>query len=324
MDYQFNEDQAALVSAVQAILADHSEIPQSARLSYSYYDADLQRQLVAGGFLDAGRVLGALEAALVVIECARSPKVVETGASALVLPQVLGDEPLEGAVALISLGDLAKAHRNLPIARTALVDLGEEVAIVSVHPGDVEEVDSILAYPYGKFRTLPNLETCRRIKGGSKMRQWWRVALACECAGAAQSAVAFTVDYVKERHAFGKPIGAFQAVQHRLAQCHQIALGIYHLALRAAWSKSAQDADLAACYAQQNIQKLVFDLHQFNGAMGVTNEHLLHFWTYRLRALQGEVGGLYDAALAISGHVFGAVDDQDQHPTVGKDFAIED
>ena len=94
-------------------------------------------------------------------------------------------------------------------------------------------------------------------------------------------------------------------MQHRLAQCHQIARGIRFLALRAAFSGSPLDADLAAAYAQEHVHKLVFDLHQFNGGMGVTNEHELHFWTYRLRALQAEVGGTDKAALAIADQLWG-------------------
>jgi hypothetical protein len=32
-------------------------------------------------------------------------------------------------------------------------------------------------------------------------------------------------------------------------------------------------------------------MHQFTGAMGLTLEYPLHLWTYRLRALAGELGG---------------------------------
>jgi hypothetical protein len=49
------------------------------------------------------------------------------------------------------------------------------------------------------------------------------------------------------------------------------------LALRAAASGNPLDA--AATYAQQPIQKVLFDVHQFNGAMGMTTEHQLHFWS---------------------------------------------
>jgi hypothetical protein len=223
------------------------------------------------------------------------------------VPRLLPDEPIEGPVALIAVGAAQKAIRNLSIARTAFVDLGDDVALVPVNAADVEKVDSILGYPYGRFRAPPKLDQARRLGSVAvaPLRHWWRASLAAEFAGAAQSAVAFTVDYVKERHVFGRPIGSFQAVQHRLAQCHQIARAIYYLALKAAWSEEPQDADIAACYSQQHVQKFMFDLHQFNGAMGVTNEHLLHFWLYRLRALQAEAGGVYGSALQIADRLWG-------------------
>ena len=71
------------------------------------------------------------------------------------------------------------------------------------------------------------------------------------------------------------------------------------LALYAAWSVEAVAADVAATYAQDHVGKLAFDLHQFNGGMGVTAEHKLHFFTYRLRALQAELGGADAAAGAV-------------------------
>jgi hypothetical protein len=77
------------------------------------------------------------------------------------------------------------------------------------------------------------------------------------------------------------------------------ATALHYLALRAAWSGESYDADVAACYAQQHVKKLLVDLHQFSGAMGITNEFLLHFWTYRLRALQSEAGGVIEAALDV-------------------------
>jgi alkylation response protein AidB-like acyl-CoA dehydrogenase len=158
-----------------------------------------------------------------------------------------------------------------------------------------------VAYPYGRFVRAPDIARARRLRGqGPLLRQWWRVALAAEFAGAAQAAITYTLTHVKQRHVFGHPIGAFQAVQHRLVQCHIAACGVRDLALQAAWSGVPYDADVAACHAQQHTKKLLVDLHQFTGAMGVTNEFLLHLWTYRLRALQCEAGGMVEAALAVA------------------------
>ncbi|MDX2276912.1 MAG: acyl-CoA dehydrogenase family protein [Hyphomonadaceae bacterium] len=296
MDLHLSEDQRALVDALQTVLQDFAELPQSERLGYTYHSVELQTLLRDGGFLDAAREMGALEAALVVIETARLPVFAEAGASALVAPMLL-HESMSGPFALVAAHDIAKAQRNLPIASTAFVDAGDDVVVLAIDQSDVEPVASVLAYPYGKFRTAPDLRKGKLLAGaGPKLRQWWRVALAAEVAGAAAAAIDFTVEYVKQRHVFGRPVGSFQSVQHRLVQCHAISRGAYYLALRAAWSGEAVHADIASCFVQQNVGKLLFDLHQFHGGMGVTNEHLLHLWTYRIRALQAEVGGMHQAA----------------------------
>ncbi|MFC4313856.1 acyl-CoA dehydrogenase family protein [Steroidobacter flavus] len=301
MDFKLTEEQSALVEAVQAILADHSELAVSNRQGFCHFDHKLQHLLLENGFLDAGRDLGALEAALVTIEASRIPATVEVGASAVVAARLLPDERVEGPIALIGAGNLDKPIRNLPVARTAFVESGDDVLVVKVDAKDVETTPSIYAYPFGRFHTQPDLTRSRRIVGAAAtLRQWWRVALAAECAGTVQSAIAFTIDHVNNRHVLGRAVGSYQSVQHRLVQCHMVAQGIQFLTLRAAWSGDPAHADEAACYAQQHVKKFMVDLHQFNGAMGVTNEHLLHFWTYRLRALQSEVGGAHNAAQSIA------------------------
>ncbi len=307
MDYQLNEDQNALVDSLNSILQRYRDPAQDDRLSYSYFQADLRQTLEEGGFFDAAEAMGTLEAALVAIECARIPGVVEAAASTLVAPHLVPGETLPGPIALVASRDLGKAIRNLPIAKTLIVDTGDDVVVLAVDPAGVEEVKTIFAYPYGTLTTPPDLASGRRLGAAAraKLLLWWRLALAADMAGSAQAAVAFTSDYVKERHVFGKPLGALQAVQHRLAQCYQISRAMYYLCLRAAWGADPQLADVAINYAQQHIHKLVFDLHQFNGGMGVTCEHKLHFWTYRLRALQAESGTVDDTALAIADRAWG-------------------
>ena len=105
------------------------------------------------------------------------------------------------------------------------------------------------------------------------------------------AALALVLEHVKARQAFGQPLGAFQAIQHRLAMASEVIEGTRYLALRAAWSDSDADAALAAGFAQHHIPQLTYDLHQFCGAMGLTLEFPLHLFTYRLRALLGELGG---------------------------------
>jgi hypothetical protein len=300
MNFQLTDEQSALVAAVQQILQDHCDLPQSSRAASHWYNGTLQGLLSENGYLDVGREYGALEAALVVIETAKMPVLTEVAASALIAPRLLGEDRVTGPIAVLNGHDLSRAHRNLPIARHAFIDLGDDVALIWVDAANVETVPSILAYPYGRFRRLPDLRTARRLRcQAGLMRHWWRVALAAESAGAALAAVAFTLNHVKQRHVFGHPVAAFQSVQHRMVQCHMVATSLYYLSLRAAWSGEVYDADVAACYAQQHVKKLVVDLHQFTGAMGVTNEFALHLWTYRLRALQTEAGGMVASALDV-------------------------
>ncbi len=309
MDLDLTEDQSLLVGSLQSLLDRHQELPAEHRRERSYYSHELDGQLAANGFLDAARTpgMGALEAALVVIEASRAPVTVEVGASALVAPH-LSEGVIPRPICLIS-GDLMKAQRFLPVAKAAILDTGDDVLVIPVDPDNVEVVETIYAYPYGRFKTRPDLSKAISLgpRAVEPLRQWWRVSIAAECAGLMRSAVDFTVDYVKQRRMFGTTLGTYQAVQHRLAQCHRVARGVQYLALKAAWSGEPFDAHQAAGYAQQHIQMLTFDLHQFNGGMGVTNEHKLHFWTYRFRALQAEMGGVNGAALDTADLLWGPV-----------------
>ena len=299
MDFSPTEDQAALLDGLDAILVRHSDIPTGGRNAHHVYDEALRGELQSAGFLDVGRMddMGPLEAAMVAERIARLPATLETSATLLVAP-LLGIE-MDGPLALIS-APIAAAHRNLPIARLALIDTGEgAMRLLTSDPADVERVETIFAYPYGRFRKTPDLSGAGTLdtRTSAEARRGWRLAIAAEAVGAMRSAIDFTLEHVKERRIFGRPLASFQALQHRLAECHQIQRAAWHLLMKAAWSGTACDALLAATYVQGHTQKLMFDLHQFNGAMGLTNEHLLHFWTYRLRALQPELGGANAAAL---------------------------
>lgn len=307
MDFALDPHQAALVESLDQLLRRHKELPVDQRAARFYYDEALDLALAEGGYFDIARTegCGPLEAALVLEQIARLPGVVEAGASLLVAPQLL-TQGARRPVALIS-GHLGLSQRFLPQAATALVDLGDDVAMLDLEGLAVEPADSIFGYPYGRFRELPDLASAPRLGAGSgpRLRQWWRVVIAIETATALQTALDFTLDYVKQRHVFGRAVGSFQTVQHRLAKNAQITRNLRFLALRAAWSGEARDASLAAAFGQRAIPRACFDFHQFNGAMGMTTEHALHLWTMRLRALQGELGGADASAIAAAQAAWG-------------------
>jgi alkylation response protein AidB-like acyl-CoA dehydrogenase len=154
-------------------------------------------------------------------------------------------------------------------------------------------IETIFAYPMAILVTEADhaAGAVAHDVPAATLRARWQVALAAEIAGLLDSAIASTVTYVSERKQFGRPLGSFQGMRHRLAEATVRAGGARWLALMAADSGDPGDAALAAHFAQDAATGIVYDLHQFFGAMGVTLEHPLHLWTYRLKALLSELGG---------------------------------
>ena len=136
------------------------------------------------------------------------------------------------------------------------------------------------------------------------MRTWLRVANATEMAGLMQAAIDSTVEHISVRKQFGRPLGTFQALRHRMAECAVLAGGVRRLALKAAWSGAAGDAALAAFHAQDSATRVNYDVHQMMGAMGMTLETSLHLWTYRMKALLSELGGRGGQAAVVAQHCF--------------------
>jgi hypothetical protein len=306
MDFELNESQSVVLDAVLSMIEPFRTLPTGAR-GYFEPAPDLDSQLAENGFFQIASFddCGPLDAALLVYELARLPVLVEAAATALVAPQ-LGLEDLPRPIAIAD--DRHGSIRNLPGARTLILLEDGEACVASLDGAEITRNTSVLAYPYGRLVSPAALET-RSLGAGSgeKLALWWRVAIAIESAALLQAALDATVDYVKQRTQFGKPLGAFQAIKHRLAASAQLVSGARWLALRAAESGDAGDAAVAAAYAQDNMRIVLNDLHQFTGAIGLTLEYPLHLWTYRLKALQGEFGGSRAQGEAASLSVFGAL-----------------
>lgn len=299
MDLSFNDDQRALREAIVQIVADNLALPRVDGVvppAAWHHAGRLERDLQLGGFFDIARAegCGALEAAILVYEAGFSPQVFECAGSALVAPLLLPDHALPRPVALARREDLTRSVRFLPSARTVIVDLGDDVAVLAADELFVIPVESQYAYPLGRLEAEPDWSRVRKL-GRDKvgeLRRLWRLAIALEIGAAMQAGIDFTNAYVKQRQVFGRPVGSFQAVQHRLSADVEKSRGVYWLAMKAAWSGRDCDAALAALHAQRACQQVTYDLHQFNGALGMTLEHALHCWTFRLRWLAGEMGGV--------------------------------
>jgi hypothetical protein len=222
---------------------------------------------------------------------ARAAGVVAIGAGALVAPRVAGRR-LPGPVAL-ALADAPGAVRFAAHARTLLVCDGDRARWVPLQPGRVPAVRSSFGYPMGRVPAkLASRAEPLGPGSGERLLAWWRVALAAEAVGAMQAALDTTVDYARRRRQFGRAIGSFQAVQHRLAHCAVQVEGSRWLVYEAAAAGApAEAAATAAAHATAAAGTLFAETHQLSGAMGFTREHALHVWSLRLVALRLEAGG---------------------------------
>ncbi|WP_342363704.1 acyl-CoA dehydrogenase family protein [Terrarubrum flagellatum] len=284
-----NDDQAMFLSALDQMMQGKSAAwrtsPQWDR--YEWSDA-FDRELEESGFLDCAieETLGPVAAAEMTFRLATLPIAVEAAASALLRPKFAADLPRP--LAIIE-SDHAQAIRFLPVARSVLSLGGDSIMSALIEPHAVASVESLYAFPMGVLKKA--LDWRPLNADPEAVRAQWRVALAAELAGALKGALASVVSHVRERHQFGRPLGSFQAIQHRLAGAATKVEASYWLTLKAAQSGDSIDAALALGYAQDASTKVVYDLHQFMGAMGLTLEHPLHRWTYRARLLRSSLRG---------------------------------
>ena len=131
---------------------------------------------------------------------------------------------------------------------------------------------------------------------------------AVQMTGAMDAAVDLTVRHAAERRQFGRPLAAFQAVQHLAADA----------AAEAALARAATDAALTQAVATQfagdgllfsvavarsvcghSGSAVVRNAHQVHGAIGTTREHLLHRVTMPILAWTNDFGSVaeWDAVL---------------------------
>src|SRR4051812_22951680 len=116
-----------------------------------------------------------------------------------------------------------------------------------------------------------------------------------------RAAVRKAAVYVTEREQFGRPIGGYQSVQHRLARGWVLAQGAIWLSRRAAWyAEDDAAAAAAATYAAEGMREVFRSVHQVVGAMGITDEFGLTRLTGKLAALHTELGGAAAHARALA------------------------
>jgi alkylation response protein AidB-like acyl-CoA dehydrogenase len=130
-------------------------------------------------------------------------------------------------------------------------------------------------------RTGESARLARSAGALDAMVQRGSVALAADAVGSARRALDMAVDYARKREQFGRPIGSFQAIKHKLADMYLLVRGAA-LAVEAAADAldAGQDARrlvaVAASYGRDAAVQVTGDAIQVHGGIGYTWEHDCH------------------------------------------------
>jgi alkylation response protein AidB-like acyl-CoA dehydrogenase len=175
---------------------------------------------------------------------------------------------------------------------TGVVPYALEGELVLVHTGGLlVEAAPTRRTPYATLDgTRPLAELAfeavpvRRLgtADGARTRDLAVALLAAEQAGGAARCLESSVAYAKERHQFGRPIGAFQAVKHKLADV----LVRVESARSAAYAAAEHAGDpvcaaLAGSYCTEAYLHAAGENIQIHGGIGVTWEHDAHLYFKR-------------------------------------------
>lgn len=200
---------------------------------------------------------------------------------------------------------LARSGVDVPTGPIALADAASD-AVAAVGDGHVlvkvadrlelrslgaGTVGSIARVPYATVEPGAPIATLPAPNALPDLHTLGAMLRASQMAGAIARALDMAIDYANTRHQFGRPIGRFQAVQQLLAKLAAEAAAA-QAAADLAWS--ALDAGalghagaIAKIRTGEAARIAAAIAHQVHGAIGVTDEHMLHYvtrrlWTWRL------------------------------------------
>jgi alkylation response protein AidB-like acyl-CoA dehydrogenase len=135
------------------------------------------------------------------------------------------------------------------------------------------------------------------------------VGLAAEQVGAAERVLEMTTAYAKDRRQFGRPIGSFQAVKHRLADMLIDVESARAAAINAASCLAADDptlpeaAAIAKAFCSEASLSVAGAAIQLHGGIGFTWEHPAHLYFKRAKSSQLMFGDPTEHRLALAARV---------------------
>lgn len=130
-----------------------------------------------------------------------------------------------------------------------------------------------------EFTNVPAVTVALEAERVHDLNRVARLALVARSLGAAQRGFELVVEYARERHQFGQPIGSFQSIQHKLANCLTALEGVRLTLANAATNHDFGVSDwrvfASACfaYASPALRQVSLETHHTFGAIGYAEEH---------------------------------------------------
>jgi alkylation response protein AidB-like acyl-CoA dehydrogenase len=256
----------------------------------------------------------------------------DLGVTALAVPEKfdgIGAHPVDLVVAVEQLGrwcvpgPVAESIAVAPVLladddRAAALASGELIATVAMPPQVPRAVDAhsaglVLVAVDGQVRNAEagtaheSVDPSRKLfdvtasgdpqaADVERAYEFGVLATAAQLLGAGRAMLESSVEYAKQRTQFGRAIGSYQAIKHKLADVH-IALELARplvygaaLSLAAGSPESARDTSAAKVAAAEAATLSARNSLQTHGAIGFTSEHDLSLWLLRVQALRSAWG----------------------------------
>ena len=295
MDLLLTDEQTLLRDSAARLLARAAgpKRLRALRDSNTGFDAALWREIADAGWLailvpetDGGLGLGATELCLVAEQAGAALLTLPVGIAAAAAPALAGSPHLADAIAGRTLV-LPALDRVVPFANVADAFLADGKIVardgVSVTPARLVDGSAVGTV------SLANGEAPAGVRDAALL------ALAAELVGVAGRALSIALDYLKVRVQFDKPIGSFQALQHRAAEEFMEVELAHSLVFQVAARFDRGDASpamaaAAKARAAQAALRVCKSALQFHGAMGYTDEHDIGLYFKRAMALAAAFG----------------------------------
>ncbi|KZS79032.1 acyl-CoA dehydrogenase [Mycobacterium kansasii] len=215
--------------------------------------------------------------------------------SIAVAPVLLANDDQAERCAGLAAGELIatvalppQVPRAVDADTAGLVLLAGEAGVAEGTPGQRHASVAPRRHLYDVAAAGPNVQAWQAdIK---RAYEFGVLATAAQLVGAAEALLSAAVDYAKQRTQFGRVIGSYQAIKHKLADVHIAVELARPLVYGAALSLQPRDVSAAKVAAGEAGLLAARSALQTYGAIGFTQEHDLSLWLLKVQALRSAWG----------------------------------